>query len=68
MQRAASVGDAIRPNGISSLRAAMSSEVSSLFMSVSIAPKAMALTEILLGASSFANALVKLLMAPLVAE
>lgn len=68
MHKAASSTVPRRPAGISSAREDSSSKSRWLFMLVSIAPKAIALTEILLGASSLARAFVKLLIAPFVAE
>ena len=68
IKEAASLAVAMRPAGISSERAASSSWERCPFIEVSIAPKAMAFTEMLLGASSLARAFVKLLMAPFVAE
>ena len=56
---ATSSGVAKRPDGISSARAARSSSEKQRFISVSMTPQARALTEILLGASSFAKASVK---------
>ena len=64
----ASFGVAIRPKGISLQRASLSSVERHEFISVSTAPKATALICMLLGASSFASAFVKLLIAPFVAE
>ena len=54
--------------GISCRRESRSSGDNALFMAVSMTPQAMALTWMLLGASSLARALVKALIPPLVAE
>ena len=57
-----------RPAGMSSISPIKSSRCRKWFISVSMAPQAMALTWILLGASSLASALVEALTPPLVAE
>ena len=56
------------PAGISSASSARSSSEKQAFICVSMTPQAIALTWILLGASSFASAFVKELMPPLHAE
>ena len=65
---ATSSGVPKRPAGISSARAAFSSASRRSFITVSMTPQAIALTWILLGASSFASARVRPFRPDLVAE